>query len=551
MKRLFLLALLLLIAPFAFAVVDVDPKSVGGAVVSVALEWEVDGVIGSSSELALKTYLFYSGERQLFELTSVPAHSSSSDENGNPLLVFPLSPNEGRKIISYSALVRTLQYSDFIPAVNPSAFVAQSKLVRFSQGISSKAVEVGGSGAWNLQKVVALTEWVHDNVDYDGPGYGAMSLDSQSVFESRRGTCDEFSHLLIALLRSQGIPAKFVAGFVYSGEQWVPHAWVEAAIDGEWVSLDPTFNEAIVLDGTHLKFAEGSDQSEIREEVTGKGIGLDLSNATVERRANLSFVSAVPFKELFSLQASGSEEQLGPGSIAVVLVGVYNKGSRPAAAPLSLVVPDGVTILSKKQALLFLEPHERREFSWVVLLPQELEGGYVYTFPLRVDTLGAETQVNVSGRRGADVSATSSLVLSDFSYSLESSEVRFFLKLSNEGSNAFESVRVVVSMGNGEERTADGLFLAPGESQNLAFSFAMPLGSGLFEGNAVVSAGEARIVQPFTFFVRPTPEPTIVPTPVPETPLSEGLFLIAAMAMVLIIVGTIFFLKRRGRRENF
>ncbi|MEW5956067.1 MAG: transglutaminase domain-containing protein, partial [Candidatus Micrarchaeota archaeon] len=347
-----LLLPLLLLASFTAAAVDIDPKTVGGAVVQADLEWTVDSGGGSATELSLKTYSFYSDGRQSFEVSSADAHSASADSNGNPLLVFSLDPSLQTSEVSYSAVVRTRQSLDFAPAANASAYLGESELVKISSGISGKAVELASDGG--LRSAASLSEWVHNNVRYDGPGYGSSSLDSAEVFELRGGTCDEFSHLLIALLRSRGVPAKFVAGFVYSGEEWVAHAWVEAAVDGEWIPFDPTFNEAIVLDGTHLKFAEGRDQSEIREEITGRGTGLDLGRASVTRRSSLSFSATAPFENLFSLNASAPAEQLGEGSLAVVTARVSNTASQPVAAPLSIVVPEEMRIVSAEDALLFL-----------------------------------------------------------------------------------------------------------------------------------------------------------------------------------------------------
>jgi len=533
------LAFLLLLASFAAAVVDVDPKTVGGASVVAGLTWAVDAGGGSASELSLKTYSFYSDSRQSFEVVSADSHSTGVDANGNSLLVFSLNAGLQATEVSYSAVVRTRQSLELASASNEAAYLGESELVKFSAGISGKAAELASSS--ELESAVSFSEWVHNNVHYEGAGYGSTSLDSATVFELREGTCDEFSHLLIALLRSQGIPAKFVAGFVYSGEEWVAHAWVEAAVGGKWVPLDPTFNEAIVLDGTHLKFAEGKDQSEIREEISGRGAGLDLSRASVVRRSSLSFSSITPFEHLFSLSVSGPSQQLGEGSLAVVSARVSNTALQPLAAPLSIIVPKQVRIVSEKDALLFLAPGESKEFNWTLVLPNQLAEGYDYTFPVVVETLGAQAQFNVSARRGGAVAALSSLQLSDVSFSADASTLRFFVKTKNTGSNAFREVNAIVSF-QGIERT-NSFSLEPGEEKTLEFAFPV-LGAGSFSGTIILVAGELRLSQPFTAVIQSTPAPSSAPLQPPASG-ERDLFLFAAMAMVLIIALFILLLKKK------
>jgi len=539
---------LLVFASFAAAVIDVDPKAVGGADVRVDLQWTVDTDSGSATELSLKTYSFYSDARQSFELTSSDPHSEAVDANGNPLLVFQLDAAARNNLASYSAVVHTRQSVDFESASDSVAYVVGSPLVKISSGIAGKAAELSGSAS-DLRAVVTLSSWVHDNVKYDGPGYGSTSLDSETVFQVREGTCDEFSHLLIAMLRSQGIPAKFVAGFVYSGEEWVAHAWVEAAVGGKWVPFDPTFDEAIVLDGTHLKFAEGKDQSEIREEITGRGVGLDLSTASITRRSNLSFSSRTPFENLFALTAEGPSEQLGEGSLAVISATVSNLASRALAAPLSIVVPEEARVVSNKDVLVFLEPSESKQVNWTVVLPASLAEGYSYTFPVVVETLGGQAQVNVSAKKGGAIAALSSLQLSDLSYSAESSELKLLVKTKNAGSTAFDSVRAVVAL-QGAERASE-FSLASGEEKTVEFSFPAALPGSVLSGTVTLIAGDLRLSRPFTVSVQDVQS---TPSPLQENqaPLAErDWFLFAAIAMVLIIVLLILFLRRKKAYSEF
>lgn len=113
-----------------------------------------------------------------------------------------------------------------------------------------KEIAGGERDAWTVARRVNL--YVNRLLD---KAYGASSDRATDVLATRRGDCTEHSLLMTALLRSLGIPARRVDGIVYmQAGDGVPalywHEWVEAYV-GEWVELDPTFNQAIA-DPTHI-----------------------------------------------------------------------------------------------------------------------------------------------------------------------------------------------------------------------------------------------------------------------------------------------------------
>jgi transglutaminase-like putative cysteine protease len=81
------------------------------------------------------------------------------------------------------------------------------------------------------------------------------------VLERRVGVCQDFAHVMLALCRHLGWPARYVSGY------WVPdedlgslesHAWVEVATpEGDWVGLDPTY--ATPVRDHHVSAAVGRD----------------------------------------------------------------------------------------------------------------------------------------------------------------------------------------------------------------------------------------------------------------------------------------------------
>jgi len=99
------------------------------------------------------------------------------------------------------------------------------------------------------------------------PGVTDVSTTSAQAWESGHGVCQDFSHLTISLLRSAGIPARYVSGYLHTEEaapgQTVTgesHAWLEYW-DGGWHALDPT-NDRMV-GSAHVLVARGRDYADV------------------------------------------------------------------------------------------------------------------------------------------------------------------------------------------------------------------------------------------------------------------------------------------------
>ena len=72
------------------------------------------------------------------------------------------------------------------------------------------------------------------------------------------GVCQDYAHILLALCRMAGIPARYVAGMLLG--EGASHAWIEIADHGRWYALDPTAGTA-VTDG-YIRLAVGRDYAD-------------------------------------------------------------------------------------------------------------------------------------------------------------------------------------------------------------------------------------------------------------------------------------------------
>jgi transglutaminase-like putative cysteine protease len=81
-----------------------------------------------------------------------------------------------------------------------------------------------------------------------------------------RGVCRDFAHLLIAACRCQGVPARYISGYLYdpaaAGGNAASHAWVDIWDDAQgWCSLDPTHNRP--QNELYVRIAVGRDYDDV------------------------------------------------------------------------------------------------------------------------------------------------------------------------------------------------------------------------------------------------------------------------------------------------
>lgn len=99
-------------------------------------------------------------------------------------------------------------------------------------------------------------------------GATLVSSTAQDVWDQRKGVCQDLSHVTIAVLRSLGIPARYVSGYLLAREDagvgetvyGESHAWVEF-FDGAWQGIDPTQGDVISL--LHVVVAKGREYGDV------------------------------------------------------------------------------------------------------------------------------------------------------------------------------------------------------------------------------------------------------------------------------------------------
>lgn len=92
-----------------------------------------------------------------------------------------------------------------------------------------------------------LMHAVYDAMDYR-PGSTNVRTTAAEAFAQRAGVCQDLTHILIALIRACGIPARYATGLTVG--EGATHAWVQAHLDGLWTGFDPTRGRSATASST-------------------------------------------------------------------------------------------------------------------------------------------------------------------------------------------------------------------------------------------------------------------------------------------------------------
>lgn len=125
------------------------------------------------------------------------------------------------------------------------------------------AIAAGSSPERVEQALEALTVTISRELTYDRTVTNVYSSVDE-VLALKAGVCQDFAHLLIAVAREMGVPARYVSGYIHTpGERAAAasHAWAEAWIAGKgWIGFDAT--HPVRTTPHHVRLAVGRDYTD-------------------------------------------------------------------------------------------------------------------------------------------------------------------------------------------------------------------------------------------------------------------------------------------------
>ncbi|WP_118132619.1 transglutaminase family protein [Oceanicella sp. SM1341] len=154
---------------------------------------------------------------------------------------------------------------------SPHHFLAASPRVVLDRSIAAYARETLVPGESVIETVRRLTSRIHDDFTYD-PEATKVDTTPRQAFDQRRGVCQDFTHVMISALRSLGIPAAYVSGYLRTeppaGQERLEgadamHAWVRAWCGDAagWIGFDPTND--MVTGTDHITVGHGRDYADV------------------------------------------------------------------------------------------------------------------------------------------------------------------------------------------------------------------------------------------------------------------------------------------------
>lgn len=132
----------------------------------------------------------------------------------------------------------------------------------------------------NYNKALHIMQMVHDAMTYVS-GTTNIKTTAEIAFSQKKGVCQDYAQIMLAVMRAMKIPCRYVAG-VMLGENFT-HAWVEIFANNRWYGFDPTNN--MLINDTYIVFSRGRDY---RDCLVNKGIFFSPTVAEQTQTISLS-----------------------------------------------------------------------------------------------------------------------------------------------------------------------------------------------------------------------------------------------------------------------
>ncbi|MBI5797411.1 transglutaminase domain-containing protein [Candidatus Woesearchaeota archaeon] len=311
-----------------------------------------------------------------------------------------------RRVEKTNTLVEVTDTPTF-PVPVPSdlaAYTLPQGKIDITPEIGALAENIVGGETDAYKAVFLLANWTQKNIAYNLSTLNVNAVESSSwVLEHREGVCDELTNLFISLARSQGIPARFVSGVVYSNvnHEFGAHGWAEVYIDNHWIPVDPTFGTFGWVDPSHIKFKEelGSNQASVQYEWLGADPQIQTGGIIV----NTSVVSGDPdAKDYVDMKIESLRTNVGSGSYVPLQLDLRNPYD--FYVPVQVYLSKAPEVVGENSKSILLEPHSEGSLFWIVRVPLDVQEGYLYTTKIAVnDMYGGVAETNFTFSNVYDV----------------------------------------------------------------------------------------------------------------------------------------------------
>lgn len=253
----------------------------------------------------------------------------------------------------------------------------------------------------NEQFTVAfkIGNWINNNINYIKTGIEKVEP-ATSTLSLKYGDCDEISILYLAMLRSVGIPSRYVSGAAFGSSNFSFHAWVEIYFENVgWVPFDATFSQYGYLDQSHIKLAHGVSNPIILSNYINfyPHFGdINVDSAFPEMTVNIS--DSIPHNtHPFNLNIVSYKEVVGEYSYFPIIVKTKNTTPYFVSNKIHIHSIDNIEIIGNKEDCLSYAPYEEKQLKYMLRLGKVENPDVKYNTTFKVsDQFGSQEEISVS-----------------------------------------------------------------------------------------------------------------------------------------------------------
>ncbi|MBV9181069.1 MAG: transglutaminase family protein [Acidobacteria bacterium] len=191
------------------------------------------------------------------------SHSELSLRAHSVVEVLPLANAHDRGAAGWQELDAVVAAGDYWEMLEPSTYPRPTQSLQ--QAARQLKIE---RRATPLATLEYISQAIHHSFSYV-PNSTKVDSPIDDALESRKGVCQDFAHIMIALVRELRIPCRYVSGYLFHGKndrsttsEGASHAWVEAMLPAMgWIGFDPTND--LACGERHIRVAVGRDYADV------------------------------------------------------------------------------------------------------------------------------------------------------------------------------------------------------------------------------------------------------------------------------------------------
>jgi transglutaminase-like putative cysteine protease len=228
----------------------------------------------------------YFGNVVKYLTVNEPHHRFMVEANSVVEVIAEREPCDLAASPSWEATARTA-YEPTRAALQAFEFAFDSPYVLASPAVREFALQSFSPNRPLLEASMDLTRRIYEEFEYRG-GVSDVSTPVADVLSMRQGVCQDFAHLAIACLRSLGLPARYISGYLLThpadGKPKLvgadaSHAWFSVwSGESRWIDFDPTNNLMPGIE--HITVGWGRDYGDVSP-INGFIIGGNQHQVTV------------------------------------------------------------------------------------------------------------------------------------------------------------------------------------------------------------------------------------------------------------------------------